>query len=328
MPRSGLPGAPTDLLMGQPAKHNIVFVTSEPFGAYHIAPLARRQPADIEAVHLLPYPSPPQPPTRYPVVNDARAITEADAIVVTGGLLSAWATLAVCYANSAGVPVIYVELANTGNIKASSVCLTKLEVEYALFATQESANNINHILGEQECQPTIIGTPQLDFVPEHKPVSGSIVAFSGVTAEIPDENKTLRSAVTDLQSLGWQVALRCHPREPKENWGGFVIDESPDAASAAASSEYVIGYPGTASFVVASIGVPVLGLATEKWMTDSVPQSVVDLITPVTSVDNLGKVLSEAVPPDRLLVEKIHGPPGATAKFWSTVSDLINRAEP
>jgi hypothetical protein len=240
---------------------HVVIATAEPRAAYHIAPLikaAGRMRASI--THLVPYPEPVQG-TPWPATTSNPAVLEtADRVVVTGGSLSAWTALVVKNANANGQSVRFVELATIGEDYNGEIP----RIEAASAVSLQTAKLLMNRFRLDPERVRVTGTPLLDDIAPWRPAGRRCVVFSTVDYAARDPKRELLTVARQLKAQGWEVKVRCHPREDTELWKGFELCQAPGPAESVSECRFMVGYPGTGHAIAAATGCPVLCLLPEN----------------------------------------------------------------
>lgn len=240
---------------------DVVVVTAEPRGAYHLAPLASSfKRTHARFTHLVPYPEPVQGPVAeaVTVTADYGVLDNCDRLVVTGGKFSAWTEFVARRAVGLGVPVVFSELAY---VTTGLVPRTPLFFEQVTALSPNGAECVSRYLQVPRSSVFVSGTPALDGAPEWEPNEREVVLFSTVDAANRDPSFLLRSSALMLQEEGWSVRVRVHPREDVSYWQGFSIVSEETVPVSAARASVVVGYPGTAMVLALAVGVPVVSVA-------------------------------------------------------------------
>ena len=299
---------------------HIVLVTSEPRAAYHIAPLMKAAGRRNAAItHLVPYPEPVQGDPWPATTSDPRVLESAERIVLTGGTLSAWTELIARRANERGVPVRFVELATIGDEREQAVPT----IEAACAISAATADILAERFALDRTRVQITGTPLLDEAPSWRPQPRRCVLFSTVDAAERDPAGELRRVGEQLRNQGWDVRVRCHPRENQQQWGGFTLCDATSPTLSAAEARLMIGYPGTAHAVVAAMGCPVIAVEPAHMRSAQLPVTQRRLITGwYESAEEVIAGMAAAQPAAPALIEDAVGPVGGAAE--RIVSFIVN----
>lgn len=345
MPGTPASSAPTHP-KPRPPDHrlHVVVATAEPRGAYHLAPLhaALRSRPDLRLAHLVPYPEPVQGLAWDEMAFDAQVLASADRVVVTGGSLSAWTDLVWRRAAALGVEVRYSELAFLPASKtvysppvwpqmlwASALCSGSEPLVAQMFP---GASVVVTGVPLLSADTPSAGLPSADV-----PVAAaSAVASSGVVAapasrrvlllsrtsrEQHDPQDELGRLAGLLRESGFLPVVRCHPREDRDSWEGFMVDDSEDVFAAARGAFAVCGYPGTLLSLLAAAGHPAVALETSSEFAAMMPAHQ-RLVVPAhveTAAEALA-VLAERPVASASARLAVSGPPGPSAdrvvSFW------------
>jgi len=294
----------------------IVIATAEPRGAYHIEPMyeeMRRSSAVF--YHLVPYPEAVQGRPWENTVSDLEILATADRVVLTGGGYTPWTELVAHRAESMGIPIVVSELASGSSpdarIYPQPLAVSAMSPAGARLFAEYYCKDVENVF--------ITGIPLLDTIPVWKPEPKRALLLSTAGAEERDPSNSLRRVAENLQTLGWRVVVRPHPRESLEQWLGFELDRSSSPAIAAANALVAVGYPGSAHAVVAALGVPVVALAPNFEMRSALPveqrSAIANWIYHPNELDieNLRVASAEAI-------NQVCGPVGGAAervvRFW------------
>ena len=291
---------------------HIVLVTAEPRAAYHIAPLmkaAGRRNASI--THLVPYPEPVQGHPWPATTSDPRVLETADRIVVTGGSLSAWTEIIARLANERGVPVRFVELATIGENKPGDTP----NIEAVSAVSPATATTLSERFKIDRQNIRVTGTPLLDEMPAWTPGARNCVLYSRVDAAERDPRRELWRVGDQLVNQGWNVKVRCHPREDRTLWERFTFCEETTPAAAAAHARIMVGYPGTAHAVVAAMGCPVVALAPGRMREHDLPVAQRRLVSGwYETAEEVIAAMAGAKPAPKDLIADAVGPIGGAAE--------------
>lgn len=193
------------------------------------------------------------------ITDDIYILNTADRVVVVGGTYSGWTLAIIEYVKKIGKEFIYLELAYIGDTAAN---LAWHRPSKAIVSSDYSKS----VLSEAWDPATIYvgGSPQLDFVPEFKPVytlekANKVLIYTSVCS--PDSMEALKSVFESLLQSNYEVVVRLHPRESfyGSYWdksGAVLQDRSQTLSEALSDSRYAIGVLGTFNSVLAASGVP------------------------------------------------------------------------
>jgi hypothetical protein len=299
---------------------NIVIATAEPLGAYHLQPLHAAMRRAIVAghsfSHLLPYPENVQGARWDHTTAQVNVLDSADLVVITGGGFTAWSELAARRCEQLAVPFVVSELAYGAQPDGDNHP-TPFAVSALSPAGAENLARYHHLPVEDI---TVTGTPLLDGLPAWEPVARRVLVLSSVDAVARDPELLLVTIARKLVDDGYEVVVRCHPREDRAIWSAFNIDGSTTPVDAAVHAGVVIGYPGSAHPIVAALGVPVVAVApTEALRVALPPQQALVIPTWVTDLAEFDRIAG-AVPTAAEVVTYANGPLGGSAdrmvSFW------------
>jgi hypothetical protein len=291
---------------------HIVLATAEPRAAYHIAPLLKAAGRRNAAItHLVPSPEPVQGHPWPATTSDPRVLETADRIVLTGGSLSAWTEIIARLANERGVPVRFVELATVRENRPGDT--PRIEAVSAVSPATAAVLSERFRIDRQKIRVT--GTPLLDEMPAWTPRPRSCVLYSTVAATDRDPRRELWRVGDQLVNQGWDVKVRCHPREDRDLWARFALCEEPSPAASAARARIMIGYPGTAHAVVAALGCPVIALAPAEMRDHDLSIAQQRLMSGwCRTAEEVIAAMATARPAPKELVEDAVGPVGGAAE--------------
>lgn len=299
---------------------DIVIVTAEPLGAYHLVPLhdAMRSATDRghRFTHLIPYPERVQGTAWENTTASLSILDTADLVVVTGGGFTAWTESIATICTGRSIPFVITELAYgaqpDGISHPSPLAISAM--------SPSGARNLARYHGVSADTIAVTGTPLLDALPLWEPIDGQVLILSSVDAATRDPDGLLFELAETLRANGSQVTVRCHPREDRSTWAGFELDASATPSQAASNAEIVIGYPGSAHAIVAALGVPVVAVAPTQQMRHDLPPEQADLIpTWITETSQI-HLLQDASSTSAEAVFQANGPIGDAAQrvlsFW------------
>lgn len=300
---------------------HVIIATAEPRGAYHLTPLKEALASNTASfTHLMPYPEPVQGEPATAVSSRVSLLEECDRVVITGGCYSAWTELVARHAIAHSKPIIFSELASVPLALTSPVPATALELVTAL--SQDGADNLARYLGTPVADVQITGTPQLDNLPSWQPRQGHALLLSTVRMTDHDPDYQLVTLGHMLESDGWEVRVRLHPREDAGPWAGFEIVAGETQVESAASASVVIGYPGSAHILAAAVGVPTVTFSPNANMVGHFSaRHHAAMSHHATSAVEVLQAISGLQPPLRYKVEECVGPIGGAAQrlvdLWS-----------
>ena len=288
----------------------IVLATAEPRGAYHLTPFDPVvRTSEHEWLHLVPYPESLQGCSAVSAVSDVSVLERADVVVITGGTLSAWTELVARYANDLGLRTCFSEVSYLR--PTPHHCPPRFDVITAV--SKAGAQVISAHLDVPFEKIIITGTPLTDSLPPHTPLPRRVLLLSTSEATQIDPDGNLRSLGLHLLEQGFDVSVRCHPREDSRTWEGFTLDSSASVIESAALASAVVCYPRTASAPVAALGVPVVSLVPGPEATSGLPASLINLGTRVNTWQEAAAALNDAPPVPREDLVDILGPVGGSA---------------
>lgn len=295
----------------------VLIATSEPWGTYHsrfvMPELIKR---GIDASHLVPdlenlaKPGFGRANEGIPVSVGLESILTADLLVVNFLIPDSWPAKAAQIAWANGIPVVFSHLAYLGPKVPKSVNGPFCTITAP--SASDALDVANH-LGVPLEQVNIVGTPALDQMPYYSPLAKRALIVTSVTGEIGGENLLLKSALT-LGQIGWDIHIALHPREDRQLWSKFEIS-SADTLIAAASAQVVVGIAGSIFPTLAALGVPLVRVVNAD-LDKAIPASILDLATPIASIEDLEGVVENPAKPTREQIQYLVGPTdGATCRL-------------
>lgn len=154
----------------------VLIATNEPWGTYHTAPLlpqARRQGWDV--VQLVPDRSQIKPDDPVPVVTPEE-VSRADLLVVTGA--GDWP--ADCAARLRLLPLVASSLAYQLPREAPRAEEFRDRLRAITASSPAEAKVFDDYLGTRRAI-SVVGTPQTDALPRHRPEAGTVLVLTSVT---------------------------------------------------------------------------------------------------------------------------------------------------
>jgi hypothetical protein len=287
-----------------------VIATAEPFAAYHLARLTGAFADEgVHGTHLLPYPDRTHG-AAFPTTADLDAVSQADVLLITGGVLVAWTEAVARHAHAIGVPVVYVELASLLPVPLGRAAP---RLHAAGVASSASAADLLAHLGDGAPQPRVVGSPLLDHLPCWKPRDRHVLVLPTVHAAGTSGDASLAQACMLARHAGWQVTVRPHPRSDPSSWAGHTLDTSPTFNHAAATAQVVLAHPGSAFAAVAAMGVPIVYLTDDPLVSRNVPDHVLALGSHLGDPVRVVDALAGAEPASEDALEQATGPVGGAS---------------
>ncbi|MEO3768461.1 hypothetical protein [Streptomyces sp. B8F3] len=242
---------------GRPLR--VLVATNEPWGTYHVKPLlAEAGRRGVRITQLVPDTAGVQPGDPVPVATPQSA-PRADLLVVTGA--GDWPLE--CVARFPRLPVAAGSLAYLGPQQAPGARLLRPRLRAVTSSSPAEARAFGGYLGVRR-RIRVVGSPQTDTLPEHRPEPGLVLVLTSVTH--PDGtggaapgSELLLAAAEKLQAAGRRILVGLHPREDPKLWDAYEISDVP-SLQAAARAEAAVGIPGTVFPLVAAAGVPLVGV--------------------------------------------------------------------
>ncbi|MDO0934040.1 hypothetical protein QQY66_20970 [Streptomyces sp. DG2A-72] len=253
--------------VGQPAfatppghrrRLRVLIATNEPWGTYHVQPLlAETRRRRWSVTQLVPDLSRITPGEPVPVATPDTA-PAADLLVVTGA--GDWPLE--CAERFARLPSAASSLAYLGPQEAPGARQLRHRLRTITSSSPAEARAFAGYLGTRR-RIRVVGSPQTDTLPEHRPEPGLVLVLTSVTH--PDDTggsapgtELLLAATAQLAASGRRILVGLHPRENPAFWDRYEISKVP-SIQAAARAEAAIGIPGTVFPLVAAVGVPLVG---------------------------------------------------------------------
>jgi hypothetical protein len=289
----------------------VLIATNEPWGTYHTAPLlpqARRQ--GWEVVHLVPDRSQIKPDDPVPVATPEE-VSRADLLVVTGA--GDWP--ADCAARLRRLPLIASSLAYQLPREAPRAGEFRDRLRAITASSPAEATVFDDYLGTRRAI-SVVGTPQTDALPRHRPEAGTVLVLtsvtrSGQTGGSAPGTELLLAAAERLAAAGRHILVGLHPREDRSLWERYEISTVP-SVQAAARAEVAIGIPGTVFPVVAAVGVPLVGCTDPALQIPGYLLSV--CARTITTADGAVNAVETAGPVSREVLYEAVGPVGGSAR--------------
>ena len=298
----------------------IVVATGEPRGAYHLHPLRKAaQESKSTIVHLTPYPEPVQGEPWLYTSHDTDLIKKAAKVVIIGGGFTAWTTLVAESALSNNKKLLLTELA----IGAQPDNKTHPNPHYISALSPISASNLAEYHKRDIKNITITGTPLLDNMPIKKTKSKTALIFSTVSRRDFDTHNILAETYNKLQSEGYKVIVRPHPREDTYDIRHLELDTNPNPIAVASTVEIIFAYPGTPLPIVAALETPIITLTPTKHFESALPPQIMDKFRyNMTNINQLNNLLKLAKPMPKSDILSITGPIGKASqnviKLWDS----------
>jgi hypothetical protein len=300
----------------------VIIATNEPWGVYHCAPLVKEaRDLGVDLVQWVPDKEHLPSTVEVEIETDFKVIREAD-LVVVNGLFSDHTLSAAALAREADVPLCLSELAYLRAIPSSQRHLFDL-VQANSPATAVAVGIHSETAPEKV---SIVGWPGLDNLPSRKIKSGLVVALTGVSQQTitggnheEDDHTLLFNSLVKLESEGYEISVRRHPRETNECWERWTLRDSGTTAAALSDAELVIGLAGTPAFYTAAYGIPFLGICSL-----GLPDYIASCVYPLTDANQVLELASSARPISSAHKDWVCGPIGEAAtrmiEGWLTLS--------
>ncbi|WP_205856675.1 hypothetical protein [Phytoactinopolyspora endophytica] len=293
------PGAPT-----------VLVATNEPWGTYHVRPLLdEAERRGVRLVQLVPDLSEIDPgdPVETTTLDDA---PPANLLVVTGA--EDWP--ADCAAQLDRLPVAASSLAYLNADEAPRARELRNRLRVVTSSSPAESRAFSTYLGSHR-RARIVGSPQTDALPEHRPEPDTVLVLTSVT--YPDETggaapgtELLLESAERLAAAGKHILVGMHPREDPSLWDRYEISDVP-SIEASGRAEAAIGIPGTVFPLIVAAGVPVVGcvdpaLTVPGYLLDVCSSTIDDAALAVDAV-------AGAELPDEATLYDAIGPVGGSA---------------
>lgn len=208
--------------------------------------------------HFIPYPEVVYGISYKNTTSDFNILKSVERIIIVGGGLSAWSYMLAMYAVLNGIPLVFSELAYSSfnlplEVKfLKSSFLGEASMNYFLDRARGDGFSVDQF-GELVC----LGNPILDreySITSSFDRSSRVLLLSTPERENIDSRGILKSFGRWLDSQGYDVFVRAHPREGRDYWSGFRLDSSLDIVSTAKNFEFAAGYLGSAFLITSHLG--------------------------------------------------------------------------
>lgn len=232
----------------------IVIVTAEPKANYHFHYLNEEQSKGL--VHLVPDVEDIKGKSFVPVVTGLDQLEDANLLVIEGGDITEWTKMVGFEANEKGVPVVLSEMAYNSSEPAD------FEIPFLVGISATSpygSFNYHSYLNDDMVDVVVTGHPMLDNLPEWEPEFNRVLVLS--SESIADHGNSLKASVRALETAGYNVEVRPHPREEAGFWDGFKLTDELALIKDIAKSSVVVGVPGTGFTAAVALGVPTIAIA-------------------------------------------------------------------
>jgi hypothetical protein len=297
---------------------NIVIITSEPLGAYHIMPMHEEMRLRFSKfTHLIPYPEDLQGEPWVNISTSLSIIDSCDRVILAGGGFSAWSEAVLSYANGLGKPIHITELAYGSFVaKPNLIKINKVSV-----LTPASKNLICETLPINPVNVSITGSPQTALNIDQK--GGLVLLLSTSDMLYRDFSTNLIQVANYLEEKKIPYIVRCHPREDKSLWDGHPLSTSPLLSDDLALAKIVVAYSGTPSLNVVASGIPLINLAPNDNFTSIIPEIYNSiLLNWASNFDDVITLLDKSSLPDLEIIEALLGNNDKAAKqivdFWES----------
>ncbi|TWD81002.1 hypothetical protein FB561_2104 [Kribbella amoyensis] len=289
----------------------VLLATNEPWGTYHAQPLlAEAAGRGWELVQVVPDRSrvTPTDPVQVATLAD---VPRADLLVVNGA--GDWpADVAAALRR---LPLAASSLAYLQPVEAPRAKEFRDRLELATAASPAEAEVFAAHLGLRR-RVRMVGSPQTDTLPVHRPQDGRVLVLTSVTRPDPTGGaapgtQLLLDAAAKLEAAGKHIVVGLHPREDRTLWERYEISPVP-SVQASATAECAVGIPGTVFPIVAAVGVPLVGCVDPAL---TVPDYILDVCSStIDGPDQAVGAVGNARPARRGAVFAAVGPIGGSAR--------------
>lgn len=252
---------------------NILIITSEPRGAYHIAPLyGEMNSRSSKFTHLVPYLESLQGEPWGNLSGSLSDIHSCDRIILAGGGFTAWSESVLAYATSLAKPIYLTELAYGSFVQNPSyVHVTKVSV-----LTPVSKKIVHANLALSSANIIVTGSPQV--LVRQAEVRGVVLLLSTSEMSARDPDLHLLRIATYLRDNNIPCLVRPHPREDRSLWACFTLSMNPLLNDDLAKAKLVIAYTGTPSLNVVASGIPLINLAPSENFINIIPKDYLPIL--------------------------------------------------
>lgn len=312
-----LPGASLAASAREPGpRFRIAVATNEPWGTYHVRPLVEEVTArggellqvvpDLEGVGA----DETVPVRTVPQLESS----EVDLLVVNGA--TDWPGQVARALPE--LPVLASSLAYMTAVEGPHAAALRPRLVPGTASSDAEAETFAVHLGVPVSTFRVVGIPELDDLPRRAPEQGTVLVVTSVTGSdasggsAPGTELLLESAHA-LAERGRRVLVGLHPREDRSLWSEFEIAEEGTLA-ASARAEVAVGIPGSVFPKIAAVGTPLVGILAEGI---DVPEYLLDLCSPATSVEESLAAAGDPVRLDRRTLHRVVGPLGRAGKVYA-----------
>ncbi len=297
---------------------NIVLVTSESRGAYHISSLhAEMGIRDSTFTYLVPYPEELQGKPWVNVSSSLSTIDSSDKVILVGGGFTAWSEAVLRYAFSINIPIYLSELAY-----GSFLDLPKnLPINKFSVLTPINKDILSKNLSIDSSSVVVTGSPQM--IDKSTTDNDTVLLLSTSDANTRDPEFNLRKIARDLKANNIPYLVRTHPREDRSFWEGFNLSSSTELKSDLEIAKLVIGYPGTPSLIVIANEIPLINLSPNDSFQGIIPKEYNSLfVNNASDANSVNSLLDKVLLPSSRVINELLGYYPNAAKnivdFWES----------
>lgn len=255
--------------------------------------------------------------------HDPYIIKSADKVVITGGGFTAWTSLVASYALANNKTLIMTELALGAKPDNKTHPLPNHFSALSSASAQLMAQYHNIPLSKI----TVTGTPLLDDIRPSEVVPNTALILSSVSRPEHDPENLVLQSYNFLQSMGYKVKVRPHPREIISDIHFLELDRSPTLLKEASSASLILAYPGTPLPILAALKKPVILITPNEYFEQSLPAYITkDFTTRLSNIKQLPDLINTVKPLTYEKTQLLTGPLGLAANrvinFWENATDL------
>ena len=291
----------------------VVVATNEPWGTYHVRSLLDDVAARGGQLALVvPDRSRVSTAETVPVLTPEEVADWGPDLLVVNGATS-WPTQVSNFLS--GVPLVASSLAYLNPVEGEGSATLRPRLLTVTAGSQAEAETFAVHLGIPVERVRVVGIPQLDDRPDWQPEAGTVLVLTSVTYPDPTGGaapgtQLLLDAAHALQDTGRRIVVGIHPREDRSLWADFEI-AAEGSLAASARAEVAVGIPGSVFPKIAAVGVPLVAVLDQGL---SVPDYLLQLATPATSVAEVLDAVETATPLDARTLRYYVGPLGRAGR--------------
>lgn len=315
LPTAGL-AAPA---RGDRPRFRVAVATNEPWGTYHVRPLLDAVTArGGELLQVVPDLEGIAPDETVPVraLADLEGLedTAVDLLAVNGA--TEWPGQVARALPE--LPVLASSLAYMNAVEGPHAAALRPRLVPGTAGSDAEAETFAVHMGVSVSSLRVVGISELDELPQRAPEQGAVLVVTSVTrtddtgGSAPGTELLLEAAHA-LADRGRSVLVGLHPREDPSLWSEFEIAEE-GSLSASARAEVAVGIPGSVFPKIAAVGTPLVGILAEGI---DVPEYLLDLCAPATTVEESLAAVESPVRLDRRTLHRVVGPLGRAGTVYA-----------